>query len=163
MLSDGELKVVHTPGHTLGSVCFQYGNLLFSGDHLLPNYTPNVGATDVNTEGLLSQYLSSLEKISQLSGITLALPGHGEPIEDIPTRTAIIEAHHQQRLQQILAALSEDRPESIYEIALRLFGSLREHHVLLGCGEVYAHLAGLIDQRQVRQVDSGQGLYVRES
>jgi glyoxylase-like metal-dependent hydrolase (beta-lactamase superfamily II) len=162
MLGDGDLKVIHTPGHTLGSVCFQYGNLLFSGDHLLPNYTPNVGATDVDTEGLLSQYLSSLEKISRLTGITMALPGHGEPIEDIPARIAIIEAHHQQRLQQILEAISADKPESIYEIALWLFGPLREHHVLLGCGEVHAHLAVLLAQGRVRQIGRSPGRYVWE-
>jgi len=70
-LAQGELIVIHTPGHTRGSACFRYGRLLFSGDHLLPNYTPNVGATDMESSQLLSQYLGSLEKIRRLAGIEL--------------------------------------------------------------------------------------------
>jgi len=160
-LGDSELSVIHTPGHTLGSVCFQYGELLFSGDHLLPNYTPNVGATDMDVPGMLSQYLNSLKKIQGLDGVKLTLPGHGEPILDLSGRIATIVAHHQQRLKQTLESLDDGRPASIYEIALRLFGPLREHHVLLGCGEVYAHLMVLISQGQVTQADGLPGRYVR--
>ncbi len=160
-LGDGELTVMHTPGHTRGSVCFQYEKLLFSGDHLLPDYTSNVGATDMEAAEPLSQYLSSLRKIQGLTGIEMTLPGHGEPMIDFSDRIATIEAHHRERSQKIWEILADGKPQSVYEIALRLFGRLRDHHVLLGCGEVHAHLAALISEGRVRRLGTGPGQYVK--
>lgn len=160
-LGDGVLTVIHTPGHTRGSACFQYKNMLFSGDHLLPDYTSNVGATDIDAPEPLSQYLSSLQKIQGLSGIKMMLPGHGAPLIDFSDRITAIEVHHQERAQKIWGILADDESQSIYEIALRLFGDLRDHHVLLGCGEVHAHLATLISQGRVKQVSTGPGRYLR--
>ncbi len=159
-LSQGELIVIHTPGHTCGSACFQCDRLLFSGDHLLPNYTPNIGATDMESGQLLSQYLGSLEKIRRLRGIELVLPGHGEPISDIAARISAIEAHHRERSGKILEILTGGRPQTVYQIALQLFGQLRDHHVLLGCGEVWAHLEALIEGGQVEQATSDPGRYL---
>ena len=161
-LGNSELTVMHTPGHTRGSACFQYKKILFSGDHLLPDYTSNVGATDMNAAEPLRQYLSSLRKIRGLNDIEMMLPGHGEPMIDFQERIAAIEVHHRERSQKVWEILADDKPQSVYEIALRLFGSLRDHHVLLGCGEVYAHLATLISEGRVRQVGTGPGRYVRE-
>jgi len=156
----GELLVIHTPGHTRGSACFKYGRFLFSGDHLLPNYTPNIGATDMESGQLLSQYLSSLEKIRRLAGIELVLPGHGEPIRDFATRISAIEAHHRERCKRILKILRGGQPQTVYGIALELFGQLHDHHVLLGCGEVWAHLEALITEGQVEQASSAPGRYL---
>lgn len=159
-LGQGGLIVIHTPGHTCGSACFQYGRLLFSGDHLLPDYTPNIGATDMESGHLLGQYLGSLAKIRRLAGIELVLPGHGEPISDIAARISAIEAHHRERSERILEILTGERPQTVYQIALQLFGQLRDHHVLLGCGEVWAHLEALIEGGQVEQSDSEPGRYL---
>ncbi len=68
------LKVLSTPGHTLGSVCFfdEKLGLLFSGDTL---FNGSCGRTDLPT-GNNSELVESLEKLSKLSFKTL-LPGHG--------------------------------------------------------------------------------------
>ena len=42
----GDLEVIHTPGHTMGSVCIRHPACLFSGDHVLPDISPNVGGGD---------------------------------------------------------------------------------------------------------------------
>ena len=47
-LGDGYIEVIHTPGHTLGSVCLKFDRHLFSGDHLLPDISPNVGGGDLD-------------------------------------------------------------------------------------------------------------------
>ncbi|HEX2925759.1 MAG TPA: MBL fold metallo-hydrolase, partial [Ruminiclostridium sp.] len=51
-LGDLEFKIIHTPGHTPGSICIQTGNLLFSGDTLFRlgygNYElPNGNFSDI--------------------------------------------------------------------------------------------------------------------
>ncbi len=75
VVSFGEigLKVLHTPGHTPGSVCFHFGHYLFSGDTLFPN-----GPGRTGTPAAFEQILKSLEeKIFVLSDDTLVFPGHG--------------------------------------------------------------------------------------
>ena len=73
-----EIEVIHTPGHTPGSVCLydKKGKLLFSGDMV---FADGVGRTDfINSEPEVLQ--KSLEKISGLD-IKKILPGHG-PVFD---------------------------------------------------------------------------------
>jgi glyoxylase-like metal-dependent hydrolase (beta-lactamase superfamily II) len=144
----GELLVIHTPGHTQGSACFLVNDLLFAGDHLLPTYTPNIGATEVTSNGMLRKYRVSLHKIEKLNDIRV-LPGHGDEILNPGERIQEILDHHKEREARILEILRDGRAKSVFEIAQGLFGNLREHHVLLGSGEVHAHLEGLLDEKQV--------------
>jgi hydroxyacylglutathione hydrolase len=74
----GFLEVLHTPGHTPGSVCFRLGGenpVLFSGDTL---FRRSIGRTDL-WGGSMPQILASIEtKILTLPGDLFVLPGHGE-------------------------------------------------------------------------------------
>ena len=74
----GFLEVLHTPGHTPGSVCFRLGGespLLFSGDTL---FRRSIGRTDLRG-GSMSDILSSITKrLLTLPGDLAVLPGHGE-------------------------------------------------------------------------------------
>ncbi|MDP2717230.1 MAG: MBL fold metallo-hydrolase [Candidatus Micrarchaeota archaeon] len=67
------LDVMHTPGHTPGSVCFLYQDILFSGDTKFAG--GGVGRTDF-WGGNAMDLEKSLEKIGQLKYRLLA-PGHG--------------------------------------------------------------------------------------
>lgn len=75
-----ELGVMHTPGHTQGSVCFWLedsdGPLLFSGDTL---FQRGVGRTDLwgGDSRLLARSLKN--RILTLPDDTRVLPGHGPP------------------------------------------------------------------------------------
>jgi len=75
----GFLEVLHTPGHTPGSVCFRLGGespVLFSGDTL---FRRSIGRTDL-WGGSMPQILSSIKtKLLTLPGDLFVLPGHGEP------------------------------------------------------------------------------------
>lgn len=69
------LKVLHTPGHTPGSLCFLTGKFLISGDTLFPG-----GPGRTNTPTDFKQIVESIkEKIFVLPDDVRVYPGHGEP------------------------------------------------------------------------------------
>lgn len=72
----GELRVrvVHTPGHTPGSVCFLVGNHLISGDTLFPG---GPGRTTRSAD-LQEEIRSITERLLVLPDETLVHPGHGD-------------------------------------------------------------------------------------
>lgn len=154
-LGDLAFRVLHTPGHTQGSACFLLGEKLFTGDHLLRAYTPNVGATDVTSEKLLRQFLNSLQKILALPNVeSLEIwPGHGRPWVNPRPRIEKIFQHHHERTQRILDILGDCRAHTAFEIAQKLFGTMKEHHILLGAGEVYAHLEELESAGRVQRTE----------
>ena len=69
-----ELKVLHTPGHTPGSVCFLRGKYLISGDTIFPG-----GPGKTQSPANLRQIIESItSKIFALPGDTYVFPGHGD-------------------------------------------------------------------------------------
>ena len=75
-----KLRVISTPGHTQGSICFfeESQGLLFSGDTV---FRDGFGRVDLPS-GSAEQLLASVKKISALN-LKFLLPGHG-PITDSP-------------------------------------------------------------------------------
>lgn len=73
-LGDGKIKVMHTPGHTIGGVCyiFEDDRVIFSGDTL---FKLTAGRTDLPT-GNAREELRSLVKIGSLEGDYAVYPGH---------------------------------------------------------------------------------------
>lgn len=140
-----ELETVHMPGHTAGLTGYAFegpnGEELFSGDALLPYYTPNVGGADVRVEGALEAYLETLVAIID-RGYARAWPGHRGPIIDPGGRAADIVVHHQERTERVLSVL-DSGPATPWEVSAELFGSLSSIHILHGPGEAFAHLEHL--------------------
>jgi glyoxylase-like metal-dependent hydrolase (beta-lactamase superfamily II) len=70
----GQLLVLHTPGHTIGSMCLydEEGSILIAGDTL---FYQAVGRTDLPTGDAAQQY-ESLKKLAQLPDETTVHPGH---------------------------------------------------------------------------------------
>lgn len=70
-----ELKVIETPGHTQGSICFysETDEVLFSGDTL---FSGSCGRTDLEG-GNQQDMMRSLAKLAQLPESTTVLCGHG--------------------------------------------------------------------------------------
>jgi len=76
-ISFGNLKldVLHTPGHTPGSLCFRTGKYLISGDTIFPGGPGKTGSPES-----LRQIIKSItEKIFVLPDDTQVFPGHGGP------------------------------------------------------------------------------------
>ena len=113
-----DLRVVHTPGHTPGHVCFAEARLdtLFAGDHVLPRITPNISVEVGGPDDPLGQYLASLHQTSMLP-LTHVAPAHEWRFDGLAARTAQIAAHHDRRLAEVVAAVAA-RPDSTpWEIA----------------------------------------------
>ena len=73
MFAGLSLRVLHTPGHTPGSVCLMCQDTMFSGDTL---FMDSCGRTDF-PGGDGAQMRKSLQRLAQLEGDYKVLPGHG--------------------------------------------------------------------------------------
>ncbi|MGI6113309.1 MAG: MBL fold metallo-hydrolase [Mahellales bacterium] len=74
-IAGDNLRIIHTPGHTPGSICIVLGNKVFSGDTL---FQMSVGRTDL-PGGNHSLLIKSIkEKLFTLDGDFDVYPGHGE-------------------------------------------------------------------------------------
>ena len=72
-LGNIRLEVLHTPGHTPGSICILSDPFLISGDTLFPG-----GPGKTTSPGDFQKILQSLDnKIFRLPGNTVVYPGHG--------------------------------------------------------------------------------------
>lgn len=73
-LGDDTVCVIHTPGHTPGSVCFRFGCRAIVGDTFFPG-----GPGHSNSPEALAQILTSLQdKVFVWPDDTAFYPGHGE-------------------------------------------------------------------------------------
>lgn len=67
-------RVMHTPGHSAGSVCYVVGDVMFSGDTL---FAGSRGRTDL-PGGSDSAMRKSLNRLAAMTGDYHICPGHGE-------------------------------------------------------------------------------------
>lgn len=69
-----EFRVIHTPGHTPGGVCFYTPDVLFAGDTL---FNGSVGRTDLPGGSFDMISASIRDKLYTLPDKTVVYPGHG--------------------------------------------------------------------------------------
>lgn len=142
-----ELEAIHTPGHTLGSLCLylRQGRVLFSGDTILGLGTVAVSPPPYGDMGL---YLESLERLKGYD-IALICPGHGPPVRDAARKIQELIDHRRQREAQILelvaggaATLPQLLGEVYPELDRRLTDMARQ--------QILAHLHKLAREGKVK-------------
>ena len=69
---EGEIEVIHTPGHTKGSVCYTIEDIMLSGDTL---FKSSIGRTDF-PGGSFEEIKISLKKLAALEKNYTVYPGH---------------------------------------------------------------------------------------
>ena len=147
-LGRSELICLHTPGHTPGHIVLYMPEekILFSGDHILFDITPNISIwKDIPSS--LADYLSSLERIRELP-VRLTLPGHRAYRNNIYERIDELIAHHHERLEEILQVVAKEPGLNADQIASKISWSARgkswaefpPHQKWFAMGETLAHL-----------------------
>ncbi len=153
-IDESELEVVWTPGHSPGHCCFYWParRVLFSGDHLLPKISPNIGLHPQSGADPLDDYLASLARIRRLE-VDLVLPAHGDPFRDHRERVAAIMQHHDER-KAALVKLARDGAKSGWQLAGGLFPGVMQRNVFqqrLALQETLAHCQALAVEGRLRK------------
>jgi glyoxylase-like metal-dependent hydrolase (beta-lactamase superfamily II) len=148
------LRVEWTPGHSPGHVCLHEGKagLLFAGDHILPELSPNIGLHPQSTPDPLHDYLDGLRRMAGLEP-KVVLPAHGRPFTDIGGRVRSLVAHHTRRFDQVLEILGRHEKTG-WQVALDLWGPRENlYEKRLALQEGLAHLQALaVDGRVTKSV-----------
>ncbi|HJQ03751.1 MAG TPA: MBL fold metallo-hydrolase [Jatrophihabitans sp.] len=113
------LEVWATPGHTADSLCFVLGSSVLTGDTILGRGTTVVAHPD----GVLADYLTSLRRLSALSGVTV-LPGHGPELPDAGAASLAYLAHREQRLDQVRQVLAVMPAASARDVVERVYADV---------------------------------------
>ncbi|HEU4853250.1 MAG TPA: MBL fold metallo-hydrolase [Telluria sp.] len=147
----------HSPEHA--ALYCEDLNLLISGDMVLPRISTNVSVFAVEPEANpVKLYLDSLRKFDALPEDVLVLPSHGKPFRGLHTRTQQLQAHHAERLAEVLAACTE--PRSAVDIVPIMFRRpLDAHQLSFALGEALAHLHMLWLDGSLRREKCADGIY----
>jgi glyoxylase-like metal-dependent hydrolase (beta-lactamase superfamily II)/8-oxo-dGTP pyrophosphatase MutT (NUDIX family) len=147
-----EIRVLHTPGHARGHLCFlveQDGSLV-AGDMVA-----GLGTIVIDPpEGDMSAYLRSLERLRDLAPATI-FPAHGPAIRSAVAKLVELIDHRLWREQRILEAWKSGRqkPDEILQVA---YDEIPEIVRPLAERQVLAHLerlrsAGSLDGNKTRR------------
>jgi glyoxylase-like metal-dependent hydrolase (beta-lactamase superfamily II) len=150
-------QVIPVPGHTRGQVCFYFPReaILLSGDHVLPEITPNLSIDLFHMEWRpLNSFLDSLKRIKVLA-VEHAFPSHGGTIDYLSGRIHEIEVHHEERKDLILNQIRQGS-DTAREISLNIFGNdLPEFDQYLALHETCVHLLELKHEGLIREIKRG--------
>ncbi len=144
------IRVIHTPGHSPGHVCFLVGDILLSGDHILARTIPQQWPESVAPCTGLTRYLDSLAKISRLEGISVCLGAHEPPVYAIRHRFSEIIAAQDRRVHRVLGLMGEAPwPATIAELTQRMYSRQRGFHELLALTDVGSRIEYLEQRGRV--------------
>ena len=166
-VGDYLLTCVKTPGHTRGHMCLYEAKkrLLFAGDHLLRDITPNISLLSYKVNPL-ADYLKSLDKVNGYD-IELVLPGHRKLFSDYRQRIDELKMHHQSRAEEVLRILAEEGPQNAYRVASSMtwdidcptFEEFPIPQKWFATGEALAHLKYLEEKNLIEKKEAG-GTYI---
>ncbi len=160
------LQCIMTPGHTPGHMCL-YGEeqkLMFLGDHVLFDITPNI-CNWMEMEDSLGAYLESLEKIMQYD-VNVALPGHRNCGEiTMRERGKELLRHHERRLAEAERVVRMNPGIQAYETAGKMTWKISSKNwdafppgqKWFAVGEALAHLDYLTLRGRVERYIDAEG------
>jgi len=162
------LKTIWTPGHSPGHLCFYWEEeqILFSGDHVLPGISPNIGLHPQSLADPLNAYLDSLAELKELK-VKLVLPGHEHAFADLNGRIDELLASHRERLDRIKEALAKE-PLTAYRITAAVpwgvgdWDGMSSWNRRMALLETLAHLEYLVNKGEIAKDFQG-GLEIYQS
>ena len=144
------LRVEWTPGHSPGHICLwePTDGLLFAGDHILPELSPNIGLHPQSTPDPLHEYLEGLRRMAAYQPRRV-MPAHGRPFTEATARVDALVSHHQRRLDQIMEIVGSEE-KTAWQVALDLWGRRENlYEKRLALQEGLAHLQALAVEGRV--------------
>ncbi len=161
------LSVVHTPGHTPGSICLvrKSNRTVFASDTVLKNITPNpvLSPDPVDEERRfqsLGEYLVSLARIRGLSP-TVLKGGHGDDVEDFDEHFNRLYRFTMERQTKLISMLPGEGATA-WDASLKLFPDAKSYHRFLALSETVAHLDYAASEgRLVLEKRDGKDTYLR--
>jgi glyoxylase-like metal-dependent hydrolase (beta-lactamase superfamily II) len=161
MLSDGDtlelagdprcvLRVVHTPGHAPGHLCFleEQSGALVAGDMVAGVGTILIEPTDGN----MNLYLASLAHMKTLAPRQL-LPAHGAPITDPLAKLDEYVAHRLWRESRVVDALGHLRLATATALVPVAYSDVPRTIFPLAERSLIAHLIKLAEDGRAEQID----------
>ena len=142
--SSSQLKILETPGHAPGHLCFQHliDHWIICGDMLAGEGTILLAPP----EGNLQEYFDSL-KMLQKKNPSRLFPAHGPSLSKEKIQEYI--DHRQMRNTQILQALSSYEHKNPLQIAQDIYVELPKHFLPLAAKQVLCHLQYLETHQKV--------------
>jgi glyoxylase-like metal-dependent hydrolase (beta-lactamase superfamily II) len=135
----GPFEILHVPGHCAGHVVIRLDEVLFCGDHVLEDISPHQAPEHLTLGTGLDHYLHSLDLLEKWArDVRICLPGHNDPIANLPGRIGGIRRLHAERLTRALDFFEE--PHTIHELSKSLFGRVNGYNILLAIEEAGAHV-----------------------
>ena len=174
----GALTFMYAPGHSPDEICVTMGDVVFTGDHVLPEITPHpTTKTTYSAEvkdhlpseyqeedGLygLETYLRSLQKVANLGPEVSILPAHRlynrsrYNFLDATRGTELIE-HHAERLASTVAQAG-NRPVGLEQLTRAIFdrGKLMGGNLYAALSEMVAHVELLEDSGDLKVGEQAQ-------
>ena len=147
----------HSPGHM--SLTDRSRRLHICVDFLLPRISPNISAKLRNLDSdMLANYMDYLHSMTSCPQDWLIIPGHDWPYYGGAVRARQLLAHHDARLDQLLAAIG-DRAISTNDAMLALFPfEMTGHEVFFASCEARAHLTHLVSRGQLVKTQNAAGV-----
>ncbi len=148
-----KFQAIATPGHTRDHVSYYFPEkgLLLSGDHVLPDITPNLSPDLFSPDFRpLRSFLDSLTRIETLAAGKV-YPAHGDPFPNLAGRIEEIKAHHVTRKGLALESVRRG-PRTTFEVSRDIFGDdLPELDSFLALNETYVHLVELVHEGAMKE------------
>jgi glyoxylase-like metal-dependent hydrolase (beta-lactamase superfamily II) len=156
-------RVVVGSGHSPEHACLlnDASSVLVSGDQVLPRISSNVSVNVSEPEAdPLGEWLSSIDKLLQLSDDLIVCPAHGEPFKGLHTRLAALRDEHLARLDAVVAAATR-APLRVIDCFPLLFNrAITGENRELATGEAISHVRRLeLEGRLYREERDGVRWY----
>lgn len=136
------VSAIWTPGHFGNHLCFEWGDVLFSGDLVMGWATSLVSPPD----GDLTAFMASLARLQGKQHVTY-LPGHGEPVPNPQDRLQELIDHRNMRETQILVQLAKG-PANANDLTRAIYTDVPPHLHPAATRNVLAHLIDLTQKNK---------------
>ena len=160
------LEVVDVPGHTPGHIALyeRKNKLLFSGDHILNEITPNITFWDYDIDSL-GTFIDSLKKVYEFD-IDLVFPAHRSIVTDYRKRIVELIEHHKERLDEISKIIREGRKTASqtaakmhWDLSYDTWEDFPGTQKWFASGEAMSHLEHLVFKGDAQRIKDNESVY----